>query len=71
MRRASLAAVLGLALAVAATGGEPAPLARPGPAQVSVLPAETATAWTAYAEGSRSRLAVLLTDPESRWRGST
>jgi peptidoglycan/xylan/chitin deacetylase (PgdA/CDA1 family) len=41
--------------------------APPGPAGITVLPPAVATPWTDYAQGSRSRLAILLTDPDSRW----
>src|SRR5262245_60170896 len=40
-----------------------------GPQQVTPpLPARTA-AWQQYGEGSPSRLAILLTDPDSAWLG--
>jgi peptidoglycan/xylan/chitin deacetylase (PgdA/CDA1 family) len=43
------------------------PLAPPGPAGVSTLAVEEATPLSAYAEGSDSRLALFITDPDSRW----
>ncbi len=40
-----------------------------GPDHVTVMPAHVPTAWTAYEQGSTSRLAILLTDPDSAWLG--
>ncbi len=70
VRRAPWAAALGLALGLAGPAGaapDPGAFAPPGPAGVATLPPEGITPWTAYAAGSRSRLAILLTDPDSRW----
>ncbi|HEY8106231.1 MAG TPA: polysaccharide deacetylase family protein, partial [Gemmatimonadales bacterium] len=40
-----------------------------GPATRTVVSAEAPTAWSAYAAGGRTRLAVLLTDTASAWLG--
>lgn len=40
-----------------------------GPAHATVVPPRVSTAWTTYAEGAKSRLAILLTDPDSSWLG--
>ncbi|MDH4186612.1 MAG: hypothetical protein OEV08_06425, partial [Nitrospira sp.] len=40
-----------------------------GPAHVSVVPPAVPTDWTVYRHGSASRLAILLTDPDSCWLG--
>ncbi len=40
-----------------------------GPATKTVVPAEVPAAWSAYAAGGRTRLAVLLTDTASAWLG--
>ncbi len=40
-----------------------------GPSHVTVMPARVPAAWTTYEEGSTSRLAILLTDPDSSWLG--
>jgi hypothetical protein len=40
-----------------------------GPDHVTVVPPRVPTAWTTYGEGSKSRLAILLTDPDSSWLG--
>jgi peptidoglycan/xylan/chitin deacetylase (PgdA/CDA1 family) len=40
-----------------------------GPSEQTLVGAPAATAWTAYDAGSPSRLAVLLTDPDSSWLG--
>jgi hypothetical protein len=38
-----------------------------GPSHITMVPSSSPTAWTKYAKGSRSRLAVLLTDPSASW----
>ncbi|NOS79032.1 MAG: hypothetical protein HOP35_13915 [Nitrospira sp.] len=40
-----------------------------GPDHATVVPPRVPTAWTAYGEGSKSHLAILLTDPDSSWLG--
>ncbi|MBA2252550.1 MAG: hypothetical protein H0W13_07580 [Nitrospirales bacterium] len=40
-----------------------------GPTEVTTVPPPRPTALTQYAKGTRSRLAVLLTDPSSAWLG--
>lgn len=40
-----------------------------GPGHATVVPPRVPTAWTTYGEGSKSRLAILLTDPDSSWLG--
>lgn len=40
-----------------------------GPSHVTTVPKPLPTAWDRYAMGTRSRLAVLLTDPSSAWLG--
>jgi len=40
-----------------------------GPGEAAVLPARVPAAWTNYEQGSASRVAILLTDPESSWLG--
>ena len=40
-----------------------------GPSHATVMPAHVPTAWTTYEKGSTSRLAILLTDPDSSWLG--
>ena len=40
-----------------------------GPSHVSVVRAAEPGAWTAYTHGTTSRLAILLTDPDSSWLG--
>ncbi|MEQ1628026.1 MAG: hypothetical protein ABL965_11585 [Nitrospira sp.] len=40
-----------------------------GPDHATVVPPRVPTAWTTYGEGSKSRLAILLTDPDSSWLG--
>jgi hypothetical protein len=40
-----------------------------GPRAASTVPAEEPTSWQKYEQGSQSRLAILLTDPDSAWLG--
>ena len=40
-----------------------------GPDHATVVPPRVPTAWTTYGEGSKSRLVILLTDPDSSWLG--
>ncbi|MCS6293673.1 MAG: hypothetical protein H8J66_11420 [Nitrospira sp.] len=40
-----------------------------GPDHATVVPPRVPTSWTTYGEGSKSRLAILLTDPDSSWLG--
>lgn len=40
-----------------------------GPDHATVVPPRVPTSWTTYGEGSKSRLAILLTDPDSCWLG--
>jgi hypothetical protein len=40
-----------------------------GPDHVTIVPLRVPTAWTTYREGSKSRLAILLTDSDSSWLG--
>ncbi len=40
-----------------------------GPADATTVPPLRPTTWNQYAKGSRSRLALLLTDPSSAWLG--
>ena len=40
-----------------------------GPNDATVVPGHVPTAWTTYEQGSPSRLAILLTDPDSSWLG--
>ena len=40
-----------------------------GPSNVTSVPAVRPTPWNQYAKGTRTRLAVLLTDPSSAWLG--
>lgn len=40
-----------------------------GPDHVTIVPPGTPTAWSTYGQGSTSRLAILLTDPDSSWLG--
>jgi hypothetical protein len=40
-----------------------------GPDHATVVPPRVSTAWTTYAEGGKSRLAILLTDADSSWLG--
>ena len=40
-----------------------------GPDDATVVPRHVPTAWTTYEPGSTSRLAILLTDPDSSWLG--
>lgn len=40
-----------------------------GPSHVSVVPPAVPADWTTYRHGSASRLAILLTDPDSSWLG--
>ncbi len=40
-----------------------------GPDHATVVPPRAPTAWTTYGGGSKSRLAILLTDPDSSWLG--
>ncbi|MEO6308533.1 MAG: hypothetical protein ABIO96_07840, partial [Nitrospiraceae bacterium] len=40
-----------------------------GPSHVSVVPPAVAADWRTYSQGSNSRLAILLTDPDSCWLG--
>lgn len=40
-----------------------------GPDHATVVPPRVPTLWTTYGEGSESRLAILLTDPDSSWLG--
>jgi len=40
-----------------------------GPGHVTVVPPRVPASWTSYGEGSKSRLAILLTDPDSCWLG--
>ena len=39
------------------------------PRHVTVVPSRVPTSWTTYGQGSQSRLAILLTDPDSSWLG--
>ncbi len=38
-----------------------------GPSHVTVVPTKVPTSWNTYGKGSDSRLAILLTDPDSGW----
>ena len=40
-----------------------------GPNHVTVVPPRVPASWTTYGQGSKSRLAILLTDPDSSWLG--
>ena len=40
-----------------------------GPDDTTVVPDRVPAAWTTYEQGSTSRLAILLTDPDSSWLG--
>jgi hypothetical protein len=40
-----------------------------GPNHVTVVPPRLPTSWTTYGQGSKSRMAILLTDPHSSWLG--
>lgn len=40
-----------------------------GPSHVSVVPPPVSADWKTYSRGSKSRLAILLTDPDSCWLG--
>ena len=40
-----------------------------GPGHVSVVPPAVPAKWTGYSQGTTSRLAILLTDPDSAWLG--
>ena len=40
-----------------------------GPDDATVVPRHVPTTWTTYEPGSTSRLAILLTDPDSSWLG--
>ena len=40
-----------------------------GPSHVSVVPPPVPADWKTYSRGSKSRLAILLTDPDSCWLG--
>ncbi len=40
-----------------------------GPDGATVMPDHVPAAWTTYEQGSASRLAILLTDPDSAWLG--
>lgn len=40
-----------------------------GPDHATVVPPGVPTAWTLYRDGSKSRLAILLTHPDSSWLG--
>lgn len=40
-----------------------------GPDDATVVPHHVPAAWTTYEQGSASRLAILLTDPDSAWLG--
>ncbi|ULA62261.1 MAG: hypothetical protein LZF86_10121 [Nitrospira sp.] len=40
-----------------------------GPDHATIVPPRVPTAWTTYGEGSKSRLAIFLTDPDSSWLG--
>lgn len=40
-----------------------------GPSHVTVVPPAAPADWTTYRHGSASRLAILLTDPDSSWLG--
>ena len=40
-----------------------------GPGHVSVVPSAVPAKWTGYSQGTTSRLASLLTDPDSAWLG--
>jgi hypothetical protein len=40
-----------------------------GPDHITVVPPRVPTSWTTYGEGSKSRLAIFLTDPDSSWLG--
>lgn len=38
-----------------------------GPGHVTVVPPKVPTSWSSYGQGSSTRLAILLTDPDSCW----
>lgn len=40
-----------------------------GPSHVTVVPLPVPASWTTYGQGSKSRMAILLTDPNSSWLG--
>jgi len=40
-----------------------------GPNHVTVVPPRVPASWTTYGQGSKSRMAILLTDPDSSWLG--
>ncbi|MBI4000260.1 MAG: hypothetical protein HY348_00550 [Nitrospira defluvii] len=40
-----------------------------GPSHVTVVPPRVPASWTTYGQGSKSRMAILLTDPDSSWLG--
>lgn len=40
-----------------------------GPSHVTVVPPRVPASWTTYGQGSKSRMAILLTDPNSSWLG--
>ena len=40
-----------------------------GPTEKTVVPDEGTTSWTQFDRGGTSRLAILLTDPDSSWLG--
>ncbi|HRC43080.1 MAG TPA: hypothetical protein PLT27_03430 [Nitrospira sp.] len=40
-----------------------------GPSHVTVVPPPVPAEWTNYGQGSKSRMAILLTDPNSAWLG--
>ena len=40
-----------------------------GPDEATMMPDRVPAAWTTYGQGSASRLAILLTDPDSSWLG--
>jgi peptidoglycan/xylan/chitin deacetylase (PgdA/CDA1 family) len=63
MLRGALAPLLCAHLAAA----PPTPIAPPGPAGAASPIVEQATPLARYADGSDSRLALLVTDPDSRW----
>lgn len=40
-----------------------------GLSHVTVVPPRVPASWTTYGQGSKSRMAILLTDPNSSWLG--
>jgi peptidoglycan/xylan/chitin deacetylase (PgdA/CDA1 family) len=71
VKRRSQSILLCLALTCVRAWAAPPPaegtLAPPGPLAASTLPPELDTPPSVYAEGDPSRLALLITDPDSRW----